>query len=371
MKLVWGTVEEVTKFPSGARRLYELRVKTDEDNIHRALAYERLTGTLAPADRVLINTSAVDLNLGTGGFAFVVTSVRAGELPSGVVLDDPAPNGGHIMKMRYSPLQRDILSVEEEGYPGNEIMKSAEVLKAMPVVCCGLHSHVPLVAAAIKAQRPQAKVAYLMTDQAALAAEMSNLLNSSKELGLIDVSLTVGQAFGGDLEAVSLHSGLLALKYIEECDVVIVAIGPGVVGTGTPFGHGGISQGEALNAVASLEGHPIAVLRMSSADARPRHRGISHHSITALSKIALAPVSIPYPELDADEFNEMYASLNELKARCVQKHTYVALRSSHFNEKALKGLRVSSMGRGYDDDPLFFEAAWAAGQFAADLLFNA
>ena len=128
MKLVWGTIEELVRTPKETRRLYELRVKTDEGELCKALAYERLTGALALDDRVLVNTSAIELNLGTGGFAFVVAAAPADKPPSGVVLDRPAPHGGHIMKLRYSPLQLDVLSIEEEGHPDNEIMQTAESL---------------------------------------------------------------------------------------------------------------------------------------------------------------------------------------------------------------------------------------------------
>ncbi len=187
------------------------------------------------------------------------------------------------MKVRYTPLQVDVLSVEEQGSPHHAVMKEARTLSGMPVACCGLHSHVPLVAAAVKEADPNLKVAYCMTDFASLPLALSDMVRAARGAGLIDETISCGQAFGGGLEAVNLHSGLLAARHVVRADVAIVAIGPGVVGTATPFGHGGIAQGEAINAVASLGGMPVAVLRISFADERPRHQGVSHHTLTALS----------------------------------------------------------------------------------------
>lgn len=363
MRLVWGEVTSIRSYPEEQRRSYELSVKVGRDEDYKAFCYERLSGEVKVGMRVLINTTALELGLGTGGYAFVV-AISEGDTPKYESISQ-----GHIMKMRYSPLQVDVLSVEEEASPKHQIMKEATSLEGMPVVCCGLHSQVALVAAAAKSLRPDIRIAYVMTDQAALAAEFSNVLADLKREKLIDLSISVGQAFGADHEAVSLHSGLLAASQAFDCDMAIVAIGPGVVGTSTPFGHGGVAQGEALNAVNALDGKPIAVLRMSLSDERPRHRGISHHSISALSKIALAPVIVPLPSLAGKERVEAQSSLEELQEASIntlfpKEHLYLSF-DGPLDEVQLRGINVRSMGRGIKDDPLFFEAAWAAGLCAA------
>jgi len=276
MRLVWGTVVSAGAPESGAQRL---RVRLDDQTAaEAAVAYASLTGLCAPGERVLCNTTAVDLGLGTGGEHFVVA--RGG---TGVVLDDPS--SGHIMKLRYTPLQRDVLSVEEPASGHHTIMSEARALHGLPVVCCGLHSQVPLVAAAVKERSPHARVVYVMTDEAALPIAVSRLVPRMQDAGLVDETITCGQAFGGVLEAVNLYSGLLAARAVACADVAIVAIGPGIPGTSTRYGHSGVAQGQAVNAAAALGGRPVAALRMSFADPRPRHVPVSHQSLTALGSV--------------------------------------------------------------------------------------
>ena len=163
----------------------------------------------------------------------------------------------------------------------------------------------------------------------------------------------------------NLHSGLLAARYVAEADVAIVSIGPGMVGTATPFGHGGIAQGEALNAVAVLGGQPIAVLRVSFADDRERHRVLSHHSVAALARVALAPAIVAVPQLPREQAEPLDEAL---EAAGIWARHERADASGLLDPDALRGVEVRSMGRGVDDDPAFFSAAYAAGQVAAELL---
>jgi len=354
MRLVWGTV---TADHSVATDAQSLAVTLDDGSEGRAVCYPALCGACEVGDRVLLNTTAVDLALGTGGLHFVVARGEA----SGVVFD--STSAGHIMKLRYSPLQVDVLSVESQESPHHETMRKATTLAGMPVVCCGLHSQVPLVAAAIKQADATLKVAYCMTDEAALALPLSDVIRATLREGLVDVTVSCGQAFGGMFEAVNLHSGLLAARHVARADVAIVAIGPGVVGTATPFGHGGVAQGEALNSVVSLGGSPIAALRLSFADKRSRHRVVSHHSIAALTQIALAPVRIAVPSLP-EEFAEQVE--DALDASGVwERHTRADAQAGRVPVPDMRGVQVTTMGRGLADDPSFFAAAFAAGEVAA------
>jgi hypothetical protein len=172
-------------------------------------------------------------------------------------------------------------------------------------------------------------------------------------------TVTVGQAFGGDLEAVSLHSGLLAAVRVLRAEVVVVTQGPGNLGTDTTWGFSGVAAGEAVNAAAAVGARPVAALRMSQADPRVRHRGVSHHSRTAYGRVALAPADVVVPTcaralVDPGDF---------------RRHRLVAVD----DDGLLDVLRpwaplLSTMGRGLDDDPLAFVAAAAAGRYAAGLL---
>lgn len=360
MRLAWGIVLGVAGVRDGLQRL---NVQPDGGVEGVALNYPSLVGECAEGDTVLLNTTAVDLGLGTGGTHFVVARVPLGGACEGVAMD--APSGGHIMKLRYTPLQRDVLAVEAQESPHHAALAGVEDLAGMPVVCCGLHSQLPVVAAAIKERAPDARVAYCMTDEAALPLALSDLVPACIAAGLLDTTVTCGQAFGGAYEAVTLHSGLLAARYVARAHVAIVAIGPGVVGTGSAMGHGGVAQGEAVNAAACLGGQPVAVLRMSFADARERHRGVSHHSTSALARVALAPATVAVPVLPPDHLAVVDAALEQ--AGVWARHVRADVPAGPPLPDT-RGVPVRSMGRTPADDPAFFTAAAAGGYAAASML---
>ncbi|MRS12523.1 MAG: DUF3866 family protein [Actinobacteria bacterium] len=352
MRLVWGTVETARRAESGAQRV---SVRLDgAEAVSTAVAYGALTGYCTAGDRVLCNTTAVDLALGTGGEHFVVA--RAGE---GVSFEDSA--GGHIMKLRYTPLQLEVTAVEEPASGHHEEMASARDLGGMPVVCCGLHSQVPLVTAAVKEALPSASVAYVMTDEAALPMAVSRLVPKLRASGLVDSTIACGQAFGGEHEAVNLYSGLLAARHVVRSDVAVVAIGPGIPGTATPFGHSGVAQGQALNAVHSLGGVPVAVLRLSFADSRPRHVPVSHQTLTALGSVALGSALVAVPVLE----EPMRSAIDDaLEAAGIWlRHERCEVETGPLPDS--RGVEVRTMGRSFEEDPAFFLAAATAGTLAA------
>jgi hypothetical protein len=373
MRLITARVIKASQTRHGAQRLTVEYLDTTGESVQaKALRYEDLASECKVDDLVLINVTAIDLKLGTGGISPVIANISAirqvADDPQGgsVVFDDPAPGGGHIMKLRYTPLQHEVLSVEEPDSPFHNILNETNSLKGTPVICCELHSQVPLIAAAIKHVTPEAKIVYCMTDEAALLASFSDLLVQMREKGLLSASITCGQAFGGDFEAVNLYSGMLAAMAVCQADFIIVAQGPGMVGTATRFGHGGLAQAEALNAAAILDGIPIATLRISFADARERHQGVSHHTITALSRACLINAYVPLPaHLDEEQRDLIKYQIEE--SGISKRHTLV---SPEYDEAGidLMGLKVKTMGRVQEDDPVFFSAAFASGIYAARLL---
>src|SRR6201984_1302274 len=140
-----------------------------------------------------------------------------------------------------------------------------------------------------------------MQDGGALPAWFSLTCAALKDAGWLAATVTTGQAFGGDLEKVACHPGLRAAGHVLEADIAVVAQGPGNLGTGTRWGFSGVAAGEAVNAVAALGGRPVASLRISDADPRERQRGVSHHSLTAYGRVALARADVVVPAL-AGEF---------------------------------------------------------------------
>ena len=312
------------------------RVSTE---LGKAYVLTQLTGTVAVDDRVVLNTTAVELDLGTGGWHVVHWNTARDELV------EPGP--GHIMKLRYTSLQVDSGSSEEHD-PG-----AATTLQGMPVVVGGLHSQVPGVAAAVRAAAPAARITYVMTDGAALPIVISDLVAAMTRNGLIDATITAGHAFGGDLEAVSVPSALALARHVTMADVVIVAMGPGVVGTSSPLGTTALEVAGVLDAAGALGGRPVAVLRMSDGDHRARHQGVSHHSRTALD-LTRSPVLVASPGPGLFEHD---------------RHDVRVVAGPDLEELfAGLGLRVTTMGRLPAEDPLFFRASASAGTLAASLL---
>jgi len=368
-----GTVRGTRREWPGA---VELDVSVDgapaEGGPVRALAYPALTGRPRPGDRVLINTTALDLGLGTGGYALVVAVPD--RLP-------PDPElAGHLVKARYSPLQATVLGADEQGSPYHDVLRDADDIDGMPVVVADLHSALPAVlagiftaersrddrlAAAGQQQLAEPRVVYVMQDGGALPAWFSRTCAVLREAGWLAATVTTGQSFGGDLETVTVHTGLLAARHVLGADIAVVAQGPGNLGTGTRWGFSGVAAGEAVNAAAALGGRPVASLRISDADPRMRHHGVSHHSLTAYGRVALARADVVVPAL-AGEFGARVAAE---AAALGGRHELVTVPADGL-EAALRACpaRLSTMGRGLDEDLAYFVAAAAAGRHAGRLL---
>jgi hypothetical protein len=328
----------------------------------RALAYPALTGLPRVGDRVLLNVTALEAGLGTGGYAMVVA------LPDRLPPDPEIT--GHIVKARYTPLQAMTASADEQGSPYHELLATADSVDGMPVVVADLHSALPAVLAGLYGSSrtdgdDPPRAAYVMTDGGALPAWFSRTVAGLREAGWLATVITAGQAFGGDLEAVTVHSGLLAARHAAGADVAIVAQGPGNLGTGTTWGYSGVAAGEAVNAASVLRGRPVASLRISFADPRERHQGVSHHSLTAYGRVALTPADVVIPALGGPRAARVTADAAPLAAR----HNLVTVPVDGLDE-ALRASPVllSTMGRGLEQDPEYFLAAAAAGRHARSLL---
>jgi hypothetical protein len=220
------------------------------------------------------------------------------------------PSGpGHLVKARYTPLQATVLGADEQDSPHHEVLRDADSLDGMPVVVADLHSALPAILCGLFEARPpgEIRVAYVMLDGGALPGWFSMSAARLKEAGWLCGTVTTGQAFGGDVEAVTVHTGLLAARHVLSADVAVVAQGPGNLGTGTRWGFSGVQAGEAVNAAAVLDGRPVGSLRVSEGDLRERHIGVSHHSLTAYGRVALAPAQVVVPKLPG-EFGERVAA---------------------------------------------------------------
>jgi hypothetical protein len=253
------------------------------------------------------------------------------------------------MKLRYTSLQVDTGVAEETGpfYPAMDLAGS-------PVIVCGLHSQVACVAAAFKDASPKRRLTYVMTDGGALPLALSDLVADLRSASLLDATVSCGHAFGGDYEAVSVHSALEVADAMTGADAIVVGTGPGVVGTGSRTGTSAMEVATVLDAAATLGGSPIVAVRWSDGDERERHLGASHHTVTAL-QFAQSRATVPMPR-GAD-------------SHWVQGHDVVEVDVPDMAALLARcGVKVTTMGRGPAQDPGFFRYAGAAGVVAAQLL---
>jgi len=297
------------------------------------VAYPELTGPIALDDEVLVNSQARELELGSGGFDVLYANLTRG-------LELPAGQGAHVVKLPYTPAQFAALHAEE----GTEL---AAELDGMPVVCCSLHSQLAATCAGLG---EGVRVAYVQLEGGALPLGLSDTVRTLSQRGLLSSTVSQGACFGGEVECVNVASAL-AWAAATGHQAVVCAVGPGIVGTASRLGHGGVAAAAAANFASALGGSPVLAVRVSSADRRERHRGISHHT-RAVVELCLGDVRIAWPKgLDAPEWLE---SREEVDVEGW--------------DEACAGLPLSHMGRGPDLEPWFFAAAFAAGRVARGLL---
>ena len=311
--------------PLGLRRGAVTAVLEAHDELVRlevdgvaCVAYPRLTGPVEVGDDVLVNEQARLLALGSGGFDVLYANLTRG-------LGLPVEQGAHVMKLPYTPGQLALHHAEESD-------ELDAALGGLPVVLCTLHSQVVPVCAALA----DVRVAYVQVAGGALPVSLSDAVRALKERDLIEAAVAVAPCLDGDVECATTASAL-AWSKARGLDAVVCAVGPGIVGTGSRLGHGALALADAANAASALGGRPVLAVRMSGADARERHRGVSHHSRAVLD-LCLGVVHVP-PQSAGDGW-----------------------------EEACAGLPLDHMGRGPEEDPDFFQAAFAAGVAARGLV---
>ncbi|HET9937520.1 MAG TPA: DUF3866 family protein [Gaiella sp.] len=319
--LRWGTVSAVHERVQGL-----VRLEVDGDP---CIAYPRLTGPVEEGDVVLVNVQARQLELGSGGFDVLYANLTRG-------LGLAAEDGAHVIALPYAPGQLATRFAEEDDDA------PLERIDGVPVVCLGLHSQLAPACAALRGRR----VAYVQLAGGALPVSLSDTVRALKARRLLETAIAVAPCLDGDVGCVST-AGALTQAVARGAQVVVCGIGPGIVGSGSRWGHGGLAVAEAANVAAALGGQPVVAPRVSFGDERERHRGLSHHTRAALA-LCLGDVRIAWPR-----GLERPAGLDVVE---VDVEGW---------ELACAPLPLSHMGRGPDDDPWFFAAAFAAGRLAA------
>jgi len=337
-----------------------LEVEVDGER-RRAWADEVLLGEMRKGDEVVVNVAALDLGLGSGGFDVVHVNLTRG-------LEGGTEGDAHVMKLNYTPLQHPIHPVERpvawfetpdigakgttergEGESGRVMDDIHPQVATIRVAVLPLHGHLAPAAWAAAQAAPRLKVGYVQTGGGALPGSLSRDVKQLSERGLLCGHITVGPAYGGEHEALSVVGALDAAANELGWDAILVGPGPGIIGSDTAYGHGGIAALDNAHAALSLGLSTLISPRLSSADPRDRHRGLSHHTRTVLD-LLLAPVDVVIPEGET----EIASSLESSKHR-------IHFAQPDLTGYAASGLPTTTMGRSLKDDPLFFAAPLSAG----------
>jgi hypothetical protein len=339
---------------------------TGSDDARPAIADVALVGAAAVGDEVIVNTQALDLGLGSGGFDVVHVNLTRGLTGDGTA-------GANVMKLNYTSLQHAVRPVEDA---------QLNLPLRRPVAVLALHGQLAPVVWAFAQAVPGGRLGYVQTAGGALPGGHSRTVRSLRERGLLAGHLTAGAAFGGEGEAITtagaLHHGLDALGW----DAAVCGPGPGIVGSDSPLGHGGMAALDSAHAALALGCEALLIARMSSGDARARHRGISHHTLTVLD-LLLAPVTVALPAgMRSPVGADLRAGLGavfggampsrpgleldvERPAR-ITRHDWRRA-SVDLPAYAASGLPAHTMGRDLARDPLFFGAALAGGAALGEL----
>ena len=295
-----------------------------------------LVGEPREGDEVIVNVEARDLGLGSGGFDVVHVNLTRG-------LDAPGADEATAMKLNYSSVQHPVEPVEVLRDEGG---------RPIPVLVLSLHGQLAPAAWAAGREGRGMRVGYIQTAGGALPGGLSNDVAELRGRELLCEHVTAGPAYGGEREALTAIGALRAAAGPLGWDAAIVGPGPGIGGSASALGHGGMAALDTAHASLSLGFPTLLAARMSSGDERARHRGLSHHTETVLLML-LGGVRVPTPADEPD-------ALGRLREACGERHE-VWPAEVPAEKYAESGLPVAHMGRSIREDHLFFASALAAG----------
>lgn len=334
-----------------------LTVEVDGER-RAAWADTQLLGEMREGDEVVVNVAALDLGLGSGGFDVIHVNLSRG-------LEGGGGSGEHVMKLNYTSLQHPVEPVELPALDSSAMrakgttegdhpqVPTAEGDSApIPVLVLPLHGHLAPAAWAVAQAAPGLRVGYVQTGGGALPGSFSRDVATLREQGLLCGHVTAAPAYGGEHEAISVAGALDAAGEGLGWDAVLAGPGPGIIGSETRLGHGGTAALDTAHAALALGLPTLLSPRLSSADPRERHRDVSHHTLTVM-KLLLAGVEVPVPAGED-------TAIAVLAVAAGRRHR---LREEEVDIEAYasSSLPASTMGRGIEEDPLFFAAPLASG----------
>ncbi len=320
---------------------------TEVDGERRpAWADTTLLGEMREGDEVVVNTVALDLGLGSGGFDVVHANLTRG-------LEGGDDTSDHVIKLNYTSLQHPVPPVESPGRNALRMDDDRKTLHPTPVLVIPLHGHLAPATWAAAEARPGIRVGYVQTGGGALPGSLSRDVAELRERGLLCGHVTAAPAYGGEHEAISTPGALDAAARALGWDAAIAGPGPGIIGSDTSLGHGGIAALDTAHASLALGLPTLLSPRLSSGDPRERHNPVSHHTLTVVEML-LAPVTLPIPSSYPDllpKLTDAAGTRHQLHEAPVDLPAYEATK-----------LPSSTMGRTIEQDPLFFAAALASGR---------
>ncbi len=312
-----------------------------------AWADEGLLGEMREGDEVIVNVEALDLGLGSGGLDIVHVNLSRG-------LGSEGAGGPEVIKLNYTSIQHPVVPVERSE---EEIASGGAA--SVPVLVIPLHGQLAPSAWAAGQVTPGLRIGYVQTAGGALPGRISRDVAQLRSLGILCGHVTAGPAYGGELEGLSVAGAIDAAVHRLRWHGVIVGPGPGIIGSATHYGHGGMEALDNAHAALALGLPTLLSPRLSEADPRPRHRGVSHHTATVLG-LLLDGVEVPVPD-GADAEGAVLRTLAGERHR-VRSH------GADVDGYASSGLPTRTMGRGIEEDRIFFAAALAAGRGLGDAI---
>jgi hypothetical protein len=329
------------------------------DEERRAWADESMVGEVREGDEVIVNVEALDLELGSGGFDVVHVNLTRG-------LEAPGAGDAHVMKLNYTSLQHPVDPVEVP-YGDEGSAEAPTPARRIPVLVISLHGQLAPAAWAAAQAAPGLKLGYVQTAGGGLPGTLSRDVAELRRRDLLCGHVTAGPAHGGDGEAITSVGALHAAAGPLGWEAVVAGPGPGILGSATPYGHGGMAALDTAHAALALGQETLIAPRFSAGDERPRHRGLSHHTEIVL-RLLLDGVRVPVPEIDDELWPTGGESgetpLDRLREACEDRHD-VWVREVSLDGYAASGLPTTTMGRDLGEDRLFFAAALAAGDALA------
>ncbi|RXJ03828.1 DUF3866 family protein [Anaerobacillus alkaliphilus] len=319
----------------------------------KALLYLKITPRAYVKDEVIVNSTSTSLKLGTGGMDIVTSVINSTPKVS-------LHPRGHIMKARYLPNQHSVLAVESQESEYHALFNEPFCLGGKKILIGELHSMMPICFWAMDYLKSDAKMTVIISDEASIPISLSSHIRTLKEEERF-CTITIGQAFGGTYEAVNLPTALQFASSVLESDIILITLGPGVVGTGTTYGFSGIAQANWANVIGSLGGVPVWIPRISQSDKRDRHTGISHHTITPLLKFTKVKSVLPLPNIQGkinDKIREQVTQIaHHHDVYWIEPNTLSGLIENVLTKSPIP---IKTMGRQYHDDPAFFLGVAAA-----------